>query len=750
MLYCVFAMEGKYKHRTILTFSVLLFAMVFFGCNTSVYSRLFERLAAKEIISFQFLSALNAGNGITSDCSAVISGNSIAITVPYGTNPNGLIATFKTTGTSVQSGSLTQISGLTANDFSSPVIYRVTAEDESIRDYLVTVTVALNPAKEITSFQFTSSLNLGKGVTSDCSAVIAGTSINITVPYGTDPNGLIATFATTGASVAVGGTVQTSGATSNDFTSPVTYTVTAADGTTQNYIVTVTVALNPAKEITSFQFTSSLNLGKGVTSDCSAVIAGTSINITVPYGTDPNGLIATFATTGASVAVGGTVQTSGATSNDFTSPVTYTVTAADGTTQNYLVTVTVALNPAKEITSFQFTSALNLGQGLYFDCAGSIIGNTITVKLPSGCAASNLIASFTTTGQTVAVGGTTQISGATANDFSGTVTYTVTAADGTTKDFYVTVVPSTNSFAASTFATGSHPWSVAVNTSTNIVYAANYSSQTVTYLNALTGAILGNYATSAGPWAVAVNPGANILYVACYGSNRLDFLNATTGASLGSYSTGGNPYGVAVNPGANIVYVINRGSNTVNYFNATTGASLGTYATGSFPTGVAVNPSVNRLYVANADSDSVRYFNATTGANLGSYSTGNEPYGVAVNPTANIVYVVNHFTANSVSFFNATTGASLGTYSTGSFPYGAAVHIGANILYVTNNASNTVTFFNATTGAYVNGTLGASSFSTGTQPVGVAVHPGANILYITNYGGSSVTFYNAATGQYLW
>jgi len=40
--------------------------------------------------------------------------------------------------------------------------------------------------------------------------------------------------------------------------------------------------------------------------------------------------------------VGSTVQISGTTANNFTSPVTYTVTAADSSTQNYTVTVTIA------------------------------------------------------------------------------------------------------------------------------------------------------------------------------------------------------------------------------------------------------------------------------------------------------------------------------------------------------------------------------------------------------------------------
>ena len=66
-----------------------------------------------------------------------------------------------------------------------------------------------------------------------------------------------------------------------------------------------------------------------------------TIAVTVPFGTSVTALVATFTTTGAAVKVGSTPQTSGSTPNDFTKPVTYTVTAADFTTQDYLVTVTV-------------------------------------------------------------------------------------------------------------------------------------------------------------------------------------------------------------------------------------------------------------------------------------------------------------------------------------------------------------------------------------------------------------------------
>lgn len=52
---------------------------------------------------------------------------------------------------------------------------------------------------------------------------------------------LVATFETTGVSVKVGNTVQVSGKTANDFSTPVIYTVSAADGSTVTYVVKVSV-----------------------------------------------------------------------------------------------------------------------------------------------------------------------------------------------------------------------------------------------------------------------------------------------------------------------------------------------------------------------------------------------------------------------------------------------------------------------------------------------------------------------------
>ena len=191
----------------------------------------------KEITAYAFGSINNPG--LASDVQATITGTAISVTVPNGTNIGALVATFVTTGASVTVAGTPQLSGATSNTFTSPVIYRVTAEDSSTKDYTVTVTVASGTAKDLTSFAFLSMDNPALGA--DVTGTITGTAIALTVPSGTNVTALVATFSTTGSSVRVGGTTQASGTTANNFTNPVTYRVTAANASTKDYTVTVTV-----------------------------------------------------------------------------------------------------------------------------------------------------------------------------------------------------------------------------------------------------------------------------------------------------------------------------------------------------------------------------------------------------------------------------------------------------------------------------------------------------------------------------
>lgn len=162
----------------------------------------------------------------------------VAISVPYGTDVTAASAefTFVNSKSSAKVGSTAQESGVTTNDFSSPVTYTITAEDgTTTKNYVVTVTELPNTEAKITAY----SINSVDGTIDEANHTIA-----LELPHGTEVTALAATFTLSAQATAkVGDDAQTSGTTENDFTNPVTYVITAGDEeTTQNYVVTVTVA----------------------------------------------------------------------------------------------------------------------------------------------------------------------------------------------------------------------------------------------------------------------------------------------------------------------------------------------------------------------------------------------------------------------------------------------------------------------------------------------------------------------------
>jgi hypothetical protein len=336
---------------------------------------------------------------ITNPVSAVgtITGTTITVTVPYGTDLTAMTTSISHTGASINPPSGTP------RNFSSPQIYTVRAADQSTQAYTVEVQVMPSSEKNITAFNITSPVA--------AVGLITEAAILVTVPHGTSRTSL-----TPAISVSPGATVNPASGAARDFTNPVTYTVTAADGSSQPYEVIVVEASADAKAITKFNITSPA----AATGEIDETAH--TISIQAPYGTNLTHMTTLIEHTGASVSpVSGAIQ-------DFSSPVTYTVTAANGSTQPYTVTVQTGSNTAKAITRFDFDF-------LSPPAVGSINENThiITLRVPYGTDLTQRTPSITHTGASIspAVG--------TARNFTSDVTYTVKAADNSTQNYTVRV-----------------------------------------------------------------------------------------------------------------------------------------------------------------------------------------------------------------------------------------------------------------------------------------------------------------------
>jgi hypothetical protein len=186
-----------------------------------------------------------------------------------------------------------------------------------------------------------------------------GHTIAVSVPSGTDITGMTVTFEYSGASAE-----PLSGTTLN-FTEPKTFTVTAADGSKQQYTVTVDVGGPADKEILSFSITEPPVVG---------VISGTDISVNVPFGTSLDSLTASIIFSGDSVspASGEAVDFSESGAN----PQTFTVTAADGSTAEY--TVTVATNMITGVSVSPATPTVTRGTSQAFTADVTKTGNPAT------------------------------------------------------------------------------------------------------------------------------------------------------------------------------------------------------------------------------------------------------------------------------------------------------------------------------------------------------------------------------------
>ena len=170
--------------------------------------------------------------------------------------------------------------------------------------------------KEILSFKF---------VTPNVEASIEDKNIVAIMPSGTDVTNLVPVI-----SVSDKATVDPASGMPQDFTQPVSYTVTAEDGSQAVYSAIVIVkAKSSEKRILSFRF-ASLHL------DATIDESTKEIKATVPMGTNVSALVPTII-----VSSGANIDPASGLATDFTQPVTYTVTAEDGSQSSYTAIVTV-------------------------------------------------------------------------------------------------------------------------------------------------------------------------------------------------------------------------------------------------------------------------------------------------------------------------------------------------------------------------------------------------------------------------
>jgi hypothetical protein len=346
-------------------------------------------------------------SGLTPEVVGVINEQSktVHLVVPINTNIKELVPTI----TQSKLATVTPATGV-KQDFTKPVTYSVAAENGVKQPYVVTVEFEKNSENLITEFKF-ASLTPAVVATIDQQ----NSTITATLPLGTDLKALEPTI-----TLSASATVTPAATIKQDFTNMVVYTVVSESGTPHAYKVKVEVSKTKEKKILGFKFA-------GLNPEVVGVVdeGKKTVLLTVPSTANVTDLVPT-------IVASPNTKVSPATGEkqDFTKPVTYTVTAEDGTVQDYLVTVTRTKSDEKKLLSFKLS-------GLTPEVVGVVNEQDKTVRLmvPVNTNVKELVPTITLSKMATVTPATGE-----KQDFTQPVTYTVAAENGTKQSYVVTVV----------------------------------------------------------------------------------------------------------------------------------------------------------------------------------------------------------------------------------------------------------------------------------------------------------------------
>lgn len=197
-----------------------------------------------------------------------------------------------------------------------------------------------------------------------------------------------------------------------------------------------------------------------------------------------------------------------------------------------------------------------------------------------------------------------------------------------------------------TVTVGQEPRGLAVDSTRQRVYVANYGSDSVSVIDSNTNTVLQTIGGITAANGITHDPQHNVIWVTNHSTDQVTPIQANADATafttLPPITVGDMPWGVTYDPVHNYIYVANSLSDSVTVINAETRAIV-TTITGAFlrPFHLAANPVTGKVYVVNfgGPTQNVAVLNGTAVSKTISLYDSKEPYGLAIDETRNLVYV---------------------------------------------------------------------------------------------------------------
>lgn len=291
-------------------------------------------------------------------------------------------------------------------------------------------------------------------------------------------------------------------------------------------------------------------------------------------------------------------------------------------------------------------------------------------------------------------------------------------------------------------------------------YVGNFKDNTVSVIDAGSGAVVGTVPVSAGPHGMAITRDGRRVYVSGDGSSSVDVIDTATDKVVKTIQVGKTPNGIALTPDDRLLLVTVYGENRVAFVDTATDAVIATTDVPK-PHTVAISPDGRLAYVTEqepghfglalidvarrgitrtvpldktprdgefgydgkmfyftqAGVSAVQVMDPASGKIVAQIATGVSPHFVSYprNSAFGIVVVQG---PGQLMLFDPTTNTSVRSVAVGKQPHWATTSADGKTAYVTNEGSNDFTIVDLASGS-------TRTIAVGNAPRKVVVQPSA-------------------------
>lgn len=191
---------------------------------------------------------------------------------------------------------------------------------------------------------------------------------------------------------------------------------------------------------------------------------------------------------------------------------------------------------------------------------------------------------------------------------------------------------------------GDTPRGIAVDSTRQRVYVANYGSGSVSVIDSQTNAVIETIPGLTAANSIAHDSLHNVLWVTNYTTNQVTPIevngNGTEFTVLPAIDVGAGPWGVAYSLPHGQLYVVNSLDDSVSVIDVMSQTVVTTLDNDfNRPFHLAASPVTGKLYVANFGNNTVTVINGNTVTKVVELYDSSQPYGIAVDEQRNLVYV---------------------------------------------------------------------------------------------------------------